>query len=810
MTTLFGETVQSPYIVGKVAAIFFENPSNFYKVMLVTIVETSTDFLEKEIVVTGSFGEIQEAEVYRFFGDFVEHPRYGKQFQVSQYQQEKPTSFAGMVHYFSSDKFPGVGKKTAEKIVAALGEESIDYLLLHPELLKQVTGLSAKKQTLILDTLRANHGMEQVLLGLNQYGFGSQLAFSIYQTYKEETLSVLQENPYQLVEDIEGIGFKRADQLAEQLGIEAQATQRIRAAILHEVLQHALRSGDTYIEKAPLIAAVAETLEKSRPIEIALDQIAEALTELIVQGKVQAAENKIFENSLYFSEQGISQSLQRLLARKETISYEKAAIEAGLRKIEQKFAIQYGSSQRQAMQEAIRAPLFILTGGPGTGKTTVINGIVSLFAELNALSLDVKAYTQAIFPILLAAPTGRAAKRMQEATGLPAGTIHRLLGLTGREKAPLDHDFELEGGLLIVDEMSMVDTWLANTLFKAVPTNMQVILVGDKDQLPSVGPGQVLHDLLQSKRIPQYELTEIYRQETTSTIIPLAHQISRGIVPQDLTENKKDRSFFTSDSLHIEKYVRQIVTKAKEKNFSAQDIQLLAPMYRGTAGINALNKMMQEIFNPPAQDKKEVHWNDAVYRIGDKVLQLVNTPEFNVFNGDMGEIVGIILAKDSEHKVDELVIQFDAIEVRYLRNEWQKITLSYCCSIHKAQGSEFKMVILPMVQQYHRMLQRNLLYTAVTRSRELLILLGEPKAFVTCIQHEATARRTTLTQRLAADADPYVLPKESLSSADLIEETPENYQSMPEKAYVLTASLIAQQAIDPMIGMEKIKPEMFL
>lgn len=419
---------------------------------------------------------------------------------------------------------------------------------------------------------------------------------------------------------------------------------------------------------------------------------------------------------------------------------------------------------------------------------------------------------------------------------------------------------ELEGGLLIIDEMSMVDTWLANTLFKAIPTNMQVIFVGDKDQLPSVGPGQVLHDLLQINEIPKTELTEIYRQGDGSSIIPLAHEIKQGKLPQDFTVNQKDRSFFPSDVYHIENYVRQIVTKAKAKGFSPQDIQLLAPMYRGAAGIDALNKMMQEIFNPNDGSKKEVKWNESVYRIGDKVLHLVNTPELNVFNGDMGEIVGIILAKDSEDKVDELVIQFDNNEVSYKRNEWNKITLSYCCSIHKAQGSEFKMVILPMVHQYHRMLQRNLLYTAVTRSKEILILLGEVQAFSTCVTHESASRLTMLKERITS-ADDMTLTvrmqleayEEGLSEESPFSDTHENksvaYEEVKEKKAsvveekiepiptkpkveelslftqpeeeieeqvaleikrLLTPALVQEQSIDPMIGMKNITPYDFM
>lgn len=590
--------------------------------------------------------------------------------------------------------------------------------------------------------------------------------------------------------------------------------------------------------------------------------MANTIIGLVEEGKIQQEETKLYENSLYFSEWGIANSIQRLLARKKEINYPKKTVEKTLRKIEKRLGIVYGSSQEEAIKEAIHSPLFILTGGPGTGKTTVINGIVQLFAELNDLDLDPAKYTEEMFPILLAAPTGRAAKRMNETTGLPSGTIHRLLGLNGREKTPSVAAKELEGGLLIVDEMSMVDTWLANTLFKSIPTNMQVIFVGDKDQLPSVGPGQVLHDLLEIEQIPKQELTEIYRQGDGSSIIPLAHAIKNGQLPADFTQNQRDRSFFACDAYKIEPLIAQIVQRAKAKGFTPQDIQVLAPMYRGAAGIDALNKMMQEIFNPNDGTKKEVTWNETVYRIGDKVLQLVNSPEDNVFNGDMGQIVGIIPAKQSEDKVDELVIQFDATEVTYKRNEWNKITLSYCCSIHKAQGSEFKMVIMPMVHQYQRMLQRNLLYTAVTRSKELLILLGEPQAYQTCVTHESATRLTTLQERIngsdemtplqrqrlaqfeEAD-DPFsesnsqttatmksekktdtarepVSSKQSVQKQELdlfattpsesiIEETlPEGTISKEPLSRELTIEMVQKNVVDPMIGMENLSPYDFL
>lgn len=735
-------------LTGTIQAIFFENQRNFYKVMLIKIQQTNLPIKEKEMVVTGSFGQVQEGELYRFFGQLVNHPKYGQQFQVESYQQAQPTSASGLVAYFSSDRFPGIGRKTAEKIVDTLGENAIEQILADASILAAIPTLNEKKQKMIVDTILANHGMDQVIVGLSKYGFGSQLSFAIYQKYKNDALNVIENNPYQLVEEIEGIGFKKADNLANQLGIAADSPKRLRAAILHQIMQQSLEQGDTYVLAQDLMEKTLSLLEESRPIEIVPEQLAQVIIELVEEGAIQQDEMRLYENSLFFAEYGIANSIARLLSRKKEIHYPKEKLERTIRKVEKRLGIQYGASQIAAIKEAIQSPLFILTGGPGTGKTTVVNGIVQVFAELNDLDLQVHKYTETTFPILLAAPTGRAAKRMNETTGLPSGTIHRLLGLNGKEKKPLVDVRELEGGLLIVDEMSMVDTWLANMLFKAIGNQMQVILVGDKDQLPSVGPGQVLHDLLAIEELASCELNEIYRQGEGSSIIPLAHEIKVGQLPNDLLEKKADRSFISCQANQIETAIAQIVTRAKEKGFSSQDIQVLAPMYRGVAGIDALNQMMQAIFNPPTAKTKEVYFNEICYRIGDKVLQLVNAAELNVFNGDMGIIVGINYAKDTEDKVDELIIQFDNQEVTYPRNEWQQITLAYCCSIHKSQGSEFKMVILPMVRQYSRMLQRNLLYTAVTRSKELLILLGEVQSFVSCVQNEAANRLTTLTKRV--------------------------------------------------------------
>jgi exodeoxyribonuclease V alpha subunit len=387
----------------------------------------------------------------------------------------------------------------------------------------------------------------------------------------------------------------------------------------------------------------------------------------------------------------------------------------------------------------------ILTGGPGTGKTTVIKGIVESYAKLHGLSLNKKDYGKnKPFPIVLVAPTGRAAKRMGEATGLQAETIHRLLGWKGGHSGfERDEDNPIEGKLLIVDEVSMVDIWLANQLFKSLPSGVQVILVGDEDQLPSVGPGQVLSELIHSKTIPTVNLVDIYRQAKESSIIQLAHSMKAGLLSEDILEPKKDRRFFQCNQEQVISVIEQICLNAIEKGYTAKEIQVLAPMYRGSAGIEVLNMKLQSIFNPKKEKQREILFGEVSYRVGDVVLQLVNNPEENVFNGDRGEIVALILAKETVEKKDQIIISFDGIEVEYAKQDLNQITLAYCCSVHKSQGSEFPIVIMPIVRGYYRMLRRNLVYTGITRAKEFLILCGEVKAFQIAIQQQNEMKRNT-------------------------------------------------------------------
>lgn len=821
---------QADYVVGTVSAVFFASQDSFYKVMLVKVSETSLDWHEDEIVVTGNFADVKDDVTYRFTGKKVEHPKYGVQFQADNYQNETPTSRSGVIAYLSGDDFPGLGKKTATKIVDQLGTNAIEKILDDSDVLTPL-GLSAKVVATLVSQLQTNNGMEQIIIGLNGYGFGSTLAAAIYNRYEAKTLDVIHDNPYQLAEDITGVSFKRADQIATQLGYAADRPERLRAGLLQTLTDLSVANGDTYTTAKPLLANTLSLLENARNVRLNPQDIADQLLELAKQQKVVGDDQRIYLKSLYDAEWQIAEHLQRLLqGSDDEQKFSDEAIAKQVRIVEKQADIVYDESQTTALTAAVKAKIMLLTGGPGTGKTTIIRGLVNLYARLHEVSLDINEYKEKPFPVLLAAPTGRAAKRMSESTGLPASTIHRLLGLTGREE-DLDAAAtkDLEGGLLIIDETSMVDVYLMKTLLRAVPVGMQVILVGDKDQLPSVGPGQVFHDLLASDQLQKIQLDTIYRQGDGSSIIPLAHAIKNGQLPADFTQNQPDRSFIPCHANQVANVIDQIVAKAHAKGFTASDIQVLAPMYRGTAGIDRLNVVLQDILNPRKSERtKEVEFRNQKFRIGDKVLHLVNSPENNVFNGDIGTITGIDLsAKDKKLKADQLTIAFEQTEVTYSRNDWNRLTLAYCMSIHKSQGSEFKMVILPMVGQYNRMLQRNLLYTAVTRAADMLILLGEPNAFTTCVTNLSVNRRTTLTMRiqgvLAPDAPVKVDPaatseaqpvkdEKTVAASGATTQTPSaDHETPTEPAnYRLTPELVLSRQIDPMIGMQGITPEKFM
>ena len=770
------------YFSGTIERIIFENPSNFFRILLLDIQDTDCeDFDDFEIIVTGTMADIIEGEDYTFWGNLVQHPKYGQQLKISRYERAKPTS-KGLVKYFSSDHFKGIGVKTAQKIVDLYGDETIDKILAEPEKLKEITGLSAKNREAFVAKLQLNYGTELVLAKLAAYGIPNKLAFQIQETYKEETLEIVEHYPYRLVEDIQGIGFKIADQLAQQLGIESDAPERFRAGLIHTLLTQCMETGDTYLEARDLLARTIELLESSRQVELDPSLVADELAHLIEEDKVQNVETKIFENSLFFAEEGIRSNLVRLLEKGRQDRFKDEKILNAISQAEDDLGIHYDQIQKQAIFDAITQKVFILTGGPGTGKTTVINGIIAVYSQIRGLDLKKKAD----LPILLAAPTGRAARRMNELTGLPSATIHRHLGMTGDDDTSHLDDY-LDADFIIVDEFSMVDTCLANQLLSNISSNTKLLLVGDAEQLPSVSPGQVLADLLQIPSIPQTKLEKIYRQSQDSTIVTLASQIQKGLLPEDFTEKKADRSYFEARNEHIPPMIERITSAAIRSGIPAQDVQVLAPMYRGQAGIDQINSLMQNLINPVEKDQLTFEAPDCQYRQGDRVIHLVNDAESNVFNGDLGYIVDLLPAKYTDSKQDELTINFDGNEISYQRSEWYKIRLAYAMSIHKSQGSEFPVVILPIARSSHRMLQRNLVYTAITRAKSKLILLGDKSAFDYAVKNTGTARKTYLIERFG-DVEP---PQEIIHN-------PVDNSEPPVENYILTEENF--QKIDPMIG----------
>ena len=776
------------YFSGTIERIIFENPSNFFRILLLDIEDTDAeDFEDFEIIVTGSMADIMEGEDYTFWGSLVQHPKYGQQLKISRYERAKPSS-KGLVKYFSSDHFKGIGVKTAQKIVQLYGEDTedtIDKILAEPEKLTQINGLAAKNREAFVAKLRLNYGTEMVLAKLAAYGIPNKLAFQIQDTYKEETLDIVEKFPYQLVEDIQGIGFKIADHLAEELGIQSDAPERFRAGLVHTLLTQSMERGDTYVEARDLLEHTIELLESSRQVELDPSLVADELAHLIEEDKVQNVETKIFENSLFFAEEGIKSNLVRLLEKGEQDCFDADNITAAIQQVEERSGISYDSIQKEAIRQAINQKVFILTGGPGTGKTTVINCIIAVYAQLRGL--DLRKVND--LPILLAAPTGRAARRMNELTGLPSATIHRHLGMTGDDDTSHLDDY-LDADFIIVDEFSMVDTWLANQLLSNISSQTKLLIVGDADQLPSVSPGQVLADLLQIPTIPQTKLETIYRQSEESTIVTLASQIQKGILPADFTEKKADRSYFEARNEHIPPMIEKIASAAIRSGIPAQDVQVLAPMYRGPAGIDQINNLMQNLINPVEKDELTFEAPDCQYRQGDRVIHLVNDAESNVFNGDLGYISDLLPAKYTDSKQDELTIDFDGNELVYQRSEWYKIRLAYAMSIHKSQGSEFPVVILPITKSSHRMLQRNLIYTAITRAKSKLILLGEKVAFDYAVKNTGTARKTYLRERFEDLQSP---PELAYSPVDSVEKAVENY--------VLTEENFLK--IDPMIGIRE-------
>ncbi|TFJ94026.1 SF1B family DNA helicase RecD2 [Lentibacillus salicampi] len=736
------------YIKGEPLYTIFHNEQEHFSIAKIKILDTNEDYQEKEIVIKGYFSGLQEAAAYCFYGNFERHAKFGLQYKVTSYQTFIPDTKDGLIAYLSSDLFHGIGQKTAEKIITALGDHTISKILNDPDVLSNVPGLKPDKAKRLAETLAENQGFEHIAVYLSNYGIGLKMAQKIYKEYKDEAINVLQEDPYQYVFDIEGFGFQTADRIARGNGLSFTHPSRIGAGCIY-VLQKNIQDGHVFL---PVETCVTQVLQLLANLEEPLtsDMVTDRLEELNQEKTVIMNGGNIYLPSLYYAEDGFAANVKRLMAGPVEDDTSLADLMKMIGDIEEQEALSYGNEQFEAIQQALSSKLMIVTGGPGTGKTTVIKGILNAYAAIHDLPTDPDAYdSESEYPFILTAPTGRAAKRLTESTGLPALTIHRLLGWDGQSGFAKNEHEPLAGKYLIVDEFSMVDIWLANSLFKAIPDDMQVLLVGDEDQLPSVGPGQVLADLLGCEQIPYVSLHDVYRQKEGSKIIELAHLIKQDTCDQNALQNDKDFSFISCSEHQLIGAVTTVFKRAKAKGIDLKDIQVLAPMYRSQVGITAINQHLQTLVNPSSPTKREIKAKDAVFRVGDKVLQLVNQPEDGIYNGDIGKVAAIFEEDENVDHIEQLVVDFEGKEVVYERKDYVNITHAYCISIHKSQGSEFPIVMMPVVSAYHRMLKKNLLYTAITRSKKSLIVCGDKHAFLRGVRTlDSNKRYTSLQEQL--------------------------------------------------------------
>lgn len=756
--------MENPWILGLFLDKIFHNEENSYTIATFMLLDHNAEadlikeaakpiesFLTHEqlgvdksetdgkVTVSGYFPDLKEHQRYRFSGKWVNHPRFGWQFQASSYEVVQIREKSALVHYLSSDIFDGIGKKTAAKIVEVLGDDAINVILKAPEKLESVPKLPASTAKNLYQKLVDQQGTEQVLAPLYGYNLSPQLVMKIFKKYQHRAVAIVEEDPYRLIDDIDGIGFLRADELARKVGYELNDPKRIRAALLYVLDQIALQRGHTYVYKEQLMGSALQYLNKNSQLQLSTEQLQAQIDDLVRQQKMIIEGDFLFIPKLVNAEIGIVKHLLRL---QERVPEAEAGVKKVMEKLLKTLDITYSEEQEQAIEMALKESVSIITGGPGTGKTTVVQGILKAYQKLHD-GEDKK--------IALAAPTGRAAKRMTETTGLKSSTIHRLLGYGVDGEFQFDEDSQLKFDLIIVDESSMLDTYLAYQLIQSIQTGTQLLLVGDDNQLPSVGPGQVLKDLLECGKIPVTQLLKVHRQAEDSTIIQLAHAVKQQTLPETLNTPKPDFLFKSCSHDQIKRLLQDVVASAIKKGYTSSQIQVLVPLYRGDNGIDALNLMLQELFNPKDPDKRELVFGQKTFRVGDKVLQLSNQPETDVMNGDVGVVIGVVEASENKEKQQKLIVDFDEREVSYGKGDLIQLTHAYCVSVHKSQGSEYPIVIMPMTNQYHVMLQKKLIYTAITRAKKSLIIIGETSALQRGVQNEGDERQTTLKLRFKLD-----------------------------------------------------------
>ena len=728
-------------IKGYVDHIIYQNKDNGYAVLSMNVDD------EEEICV-GIFRGVDNGENLEITGEYVEHPSYGFQFKASSFKVVEPDDLLSMERYLGSGAIKGVGEALAKRIVKRFGKDTFRVIEEEPERLVEVKGISERIAQQITDQMIEKREIREAFLFLQKYGITNTLAVKIYEKYGMGMYGILKENPYRLAEDIQGVGFRLADEIAEKIGIHTDSDYRIRSGILYTLLQASLE-GHMFLPMRVLVRRSADLLQV--PEEAIRAQIQNLHMDHKVVVKKTTDEPEVYAFSYYYAELNCARMLRELnvLMESELLDSEEKRIETILQRILKEQGLELDELQKNAVLECVKHGIMILSGGPGTGKTTTINSIIRYFDEEG-------------MDILLAAPTGRAAKRMTEATGYEARTIHRMLEINGgmedgsRARFERNGENPLEADVVIIDEMSMVDIYLFQSLLEAVSVGTRLILVGDVDQLPSVGPGQVLQDLIESKSFPTVMLKKIYRQAGESDIVMNAHRINMG---QKIALNNKSKDFFflpRNDVQVIYKHMIQLITEKLPRYVEAQpyDIQVLTPMRKGSLGVETLNEILQRYLNPADPSRKEHAAGDRIFREGDKVMQIKNNYQLEweivsqygiridsgsgVFNGDIGTIRRI------REESSTVQVEYDEHRlVEYTFSQLDEIELAYAITIHKSQGSEYPAVLLPLLSGPKMLMNRNLLYTAVTRARKCVTILGSQEVVDGMIENENQYHRYT-------------------------------------------------------------------
>lgn len=709
------------YITGTLYKDIYRNEINGYMVALFKIKDKNIDFNNDIINITGVLPKLNEKKEYTLYGNMVTHPKYGPQFAVDSFEIKMPTKEEELVTFLSSDLFP-IGEKTAEKIVDMFHEDTINKILENKDCLQLIPRLNEKKIDKIYNVLKDYQNTSNIVLELTKLGFEMKESLSFLNKYDNKILDTVNTNVYELI-DTDEMPFTKIDEIALGMGIEEDDERRVKALIIHIMKELCFNKGDTYLSLEDI------AFELSNIVTITPEKLDYLLVKLIKDKKIIIEEKRYYLKKFYDAEKYITERLC-FLNDMPVIG------NTSITKYLDNSSITYDDIQIKAIDAGVNNNITIITGGPGTGKTTIIKAIVNILKEANKLKDT---------DIALLAPTGRAAKKMMEQSGISASTIHKYLGwdkdtntFATDEYCPKNEKY------IIVDEVSMIDTLLIEALLKGIKRNAKLILVGDYYQLPSVSEGQVLKDLIDSDCLPVIRLNQIYRQTEGSYILNLAYDIKEKNISEDLFIKKEDYLFVNGDNDNTLSIVKEVVAKAIKKGLTDRDIQVLAPMYKTVNGIDNLNIILQELFNPASENKKQITLKDVTYREYDKVLQLVNDPDNNVYNGDIGYIDEIIVSKDKK-VTNQININYDGNIVTYTPDKFLNFRHGYAISIHKAQGSEFSTVVMPITSSFKRMLYNKLVYTGVTRAKKSLILVGDPNSFIYGITNDyIDGRKTTL------------------------------------------------------------------